>query len=254
MCDRRLSCFRSLYNFKVLPWLIFLNLRLVVKYWLCGISVWPIYEQVCVAACDCGRTDIAGVRPCSYKFTCCLFWSPCMFVCFRQPLNTQLSSRLPYRDSLSLWKQKLYSGNSLKRPPIGLPYTARYRGLPAQGSSPHKQEIISDQLNHLMYLSAILLTYSDSMSNDVAFRKAPPQLAQCSFHLGMSVSTYRHLTYTVEMGALPKVGLQMLCSTRFVGVLLFTSQQSMCRLASKQQLSGVGSKGQPRSVGLLSLN
>ena len=43
----------------------------------------------------------------------------------------------------------LYSGNSLKRPPIGLPWPARYRELPAQGSSSHKQEIISDQLNHL---------------------------------------------------------------------------------------------------------
>ena len=43
----------------------------------------------------------------------------------------------------------VYSGNSLKRPPIGLPCSARYRGLPAQESSLLRQEIISDQLNHL---------------------------------------------------------------------------------------------------------
>ena len=33
-------------------------------------AAWQIYEQVCVAACDCGRLDVAKVSyaRCEYKF------------------------------------------------------------------------------------------------------------------------------------------------------------------------------------------
>jgi len=50
-------------------------------------SVWAIYEQVCVAACDCGHLKLAEVPLC---FTYCKTW-PYHLQCYTVSTNTHLA-------------------------------------------------------------------------------------------------------------------------------------------------------------------